>query len=78
LIERRVQQGGHGILDEVVVRRYNAGLINLRRLYLPLADVVAIYDNSDEGRTLIAERMPGAPLVVHDATRWAMIERVSQ
>jgi hypothetical protein len=27
------------------------------------------------GRKLIAERTPDAPLVVHDATRWAMIER---
>ena len=43
-----------------------------------LADVAAICDNSYEGRTLIAERVPGAPLVVHDAGRWAMIERASQ
>jgi predicted ABC-type ATPase len=42
-------------------------------LYLPLADVAAIYDNSDEGRTLIAERTPEASLVVYDTTRWAMI-----
>jgi len=60
-----------------VVRRYNAGLVNLRHLYLALADVAAIYDNSDEGRTLIAERMPNASLVVHDPARWAMVERVS-
>ena len=30
--------------------------------------VAAIYDNSDEGRTLIAERTPEASLVVYDAT----------
>jgi predicted ABC-type ATPase len=76
-VARRVRQGGHGIPDNVVVRRYNAGLVNLRHLYLPLADVAAIYDNSDEGRALIAERMPNASLVVHDPARWAMIERVS-
>jgi predicted ABC-type ATPase len=61
----------------VVVRRYWAGLANMRHLYLPLADVAAIYDNSDQGRVLIAERMPGAPLVVHDAIRWATIERTT-
>jgi predicted ABC-type ATPase len=49
----------------------------MRHLYLPLVDVAAIYDNSDEGRVLIAERTPGAPLVVHDATRWATIERTT-
>ncbi len=77
-VARRVRQGGHGVPRDVVVRRYWAGLINLRHLYLPLADVAAIYENSDEGRTLIAERTPDAPLVVHDPTRWAMIERAKR
>jgi predicted ABC-type ATPase len=77
-VARRVRQGGHAISDDVVVRRYKAGLLNLRRLYLPLADVAAIYDNSDETLLLIAERIPGVPFVVHDTTRWTMIERASQ
>ena len=74
-VARRVRQDGHDVPRDVVVRRYWAGLINLRHLYLPLADVAAIYENSDEGRTLIAERTPDASLVVHDPMRWAMIER---
>jgi predicted ABC-type ATPase len=77
-VARRVREGGHGIPSNVVIRRYNAGLANLRRLYLPLADIAAIYDNSDEGRVLIAEQLPDVPLVVHDAIRWAMIERASR
>jgi predicted ABC-type ATPase len=76
-VARRVRQGGHGIAADVVVRRYWAGLSNMRQLYLPLADVAAIYDNSDEGRVLIAERTPETPLMVHEATRWAMIERAT-
>jgi predicted ABC-type ATPase len=74
-VARRVQEGGHGIPDDVVVRRYWAGLSNLRLLYLPLADIAVIYDNSDGQRTLIAERLPKGSLVVHDAGRWATIER---
>jgi predicted ABC-type ATPase len=50
----------------------------MRRLYLPLADVAAIYDNSDKGRTLIADRTPEASFVVYDTTRWTMIERATQ
>jgi predicted ABC-type ATPase len=76
-VARRVRGGGHAIPSNAVIRRYWAGLSNLRDLYLPLADVAAIYDNSDEGRTLIAERTPGAHLVLHDAARWAMIERAA-
>lgn len=74
-VARRVREGGHGIPDDVVVRRYWTGLINLRLLYLPLADVAVIYDNSDGQRTLIAERLSKGSLVVHDASRWAKIER---
>jgi predicted ABC-type ATPase len=48
-VARRVRGGGHSIPDEVVIRRYWAGLRNMRHLYLPLADVAATYDNSDEG-----------------------------
>ena len=74
-VARRVREGGHGIPGDVVVRRYWAGLSNLRLLYLPLADVAVIYDNSDGHRALIAERLPKGSLAVHDADRWAAIER---
>jgi len=75
-VARRVRQGGHRIPSEVVIRRWKAGIANMRDFYLPLADAAAIYDNSDAGRILIAERTPEAPLVVYDAVRWAMIEKV--
>jgi predicted ABC-type ATPase len=74
-VARRVREGGHGIPENVVVRRYWAGLAGMRHYYFPLVDVAAIYDNSDDGRTLVAERTPDASLVVHDATRWANINR---
>lgn len=73
-VRRRVRSGGHAIPSEVVVRRYWAGLINMRARYLALADVAAIYDNSDRGRILVASKSAGASLDVHDAKRWAMIE----
>jgi predicted ABC-type ATPase len=54
-----------------------AGLANMRHHYLPVADLASIYDNSDEGRVLIAERTPQEALFVHDAARWAMIEKAA-
>ena len=77
-VARRVRQGGHHIPDDVVVRRYRLGLLNMRRLYFPLADVAGIYDNSDYEQTLIVQRSPAAGLVVHDAGLWAMIERLTE
>lgn len=74
-VARRVREGGHAIPTDVVIRRWKAGLANMRHLYLPLSDGAQIHDNSDRTRILIAERTPEAPLVVHDASRWAMIEK---
>jgi len=73
-VARRVSGGGHAIPPEVVVRRYWAGLANMREFYLPLADVAIIYDNSDKSLTLIAERTTNSALIIHDQARWAMIE----
>lgn len=77
-VAKRVRAGGHGIPDEVVVRRYSAGLRNMWHLYLPLVDVGLIYDNSDKGRVLIAEKTPETPLLVHDPKRWALIEEATR
>ena len=75
-VARRVSQGGHGIPDDVVVRRYWAGLRNLSQLYLPFADIALIYDNSDEGRELIVE-LTAKRLTVHDSARWKSIEEAT-
>jgi predicted ABC-type ATPase len=50
----------------------------MRDLYLPLADIALIYDNSDNGRVLIAARSPDEPLVIHDEDRWHKIEEVAR
>jgi len=73
-VARRVSQGGHRIPDEVVVRRYSAGLRNMRDLYVPLADMALIYDNTNERGDLIASRQLNGPFEVHDRIRWASIE----
>jgi predicted ABC-type ATPase len=49
----------------------------MRHRYLPLADIGLIYDNSDEGRILIAESAP-ATLLVLEPLRWRLIEEASQ
>ena len=72
-VARRVAQGGHAVPNGVVVRRYAAGLKNLQRLYLPIADIAYIYDNTDKGGILIAEHQPGQALVVCDDRRWRQI-----
>ena len=73
-VARRVSEGGHGVPDLIVARRYAAGIRNMRRLYLQLVDIGLIYDNSDGSGLLIAEHSLNSTLIVHDRIRWSQIE----
>ncbi len=77
-VAQRVAEGGHGIPLDVIHRRYQAGVRNLRDLYLPLADEAEIYDNSVNPRLLIAEKRRGQDLTIRDGLRWKMIEEVTR
>jgi len=54
-VRQRVKAGGHHIPDEVVHRRFHAGLRNLESLYKPLVDEWAVYDNSGATPKLVEE-----------------------
>jgi predicted ABC-type ATPase len=59
-VARRVKQGGHNIPDDVVRRRYENGIRNMFKLFIPIVNKWTIYDNSDytEGRSImIAEKL---------------------
>lgn len=44
-VSERIAQGGHGIPEDVVRRRYLAGLHNFHRLYRQAVDSWALYDS---------------------------------
>lgn len=50
----RVSEGGHNIPTDVIARRYSRGIENLFKIYIPLCDEWAVFDNSDELPDLIA------------------------
>ena len=53
----RVRMGGHHVPEETIRRRYRAGRRNFFRLYMPLATIWRMYDNSYvEDMRLIAGR----------------------
>ena len=54
-VRRRVSLGGHHVPDDVVSRRYHAGLKNFRDLYAPAVDVWELWDNQEE-QPLMIER----------------------
>ena len=77
-VARRVSQGGHHIPDDVIRRRYRAGLWNMRHLYLPLAhEAFVLQSNRDGASRLIARRTAGSRLIVLDKEIWARIEELT-
>ncbi len=55
-VQNRVNFGGHNIPKDVIYRRYFKGLQNFFKLYQPIADSWAFYDNSKFGNPdIIAE-----------------------
>lgn len=54
-VRSRVENGGHSIPKDVIIRRYYRGLSNLINIYYSLADNWFILDNSTAESQLIAE-----------------------
>ncbi len=53
-VAERVSKGGHDIPEEIIRRRYTAGINNLFKLFMPVVDYWAIFDNSQADRLKIA------------------------
>lgn len=52
-VAQRVRQGGHDIQEDTIRRRFAAGRTNFERLYAPLVDAWALYDNGGSEPVLI-------------------------
>lgn len=53
-VAERVSKGGHDIPKDTIKRRYAAGINNLFKLFMPIVDYWAIFDNSETPRKNIA------------------------
>lgn len=76
-VRQRVSTGGHSIPDDVVVRRYQAGLKNFTALYQSLVDYWIFIDNSGQQFSLIAEGGRASNMIIHNSTIWQKIQESS-
>jgi len=53
-VKQRVAEGGHNIPEDVIKRRYNAGMHNLIHLYMNICDAIFVFDNSNWDEQMIA------------------------
>jgi len=78
-VAERVRQGGHDVPEEVIRRRFLAGLSNFFTLFEPVADSWQMFDNAQlGGLKLIAERRPGSAAVVNDERAWLRLKELAQ
>jgi predicted ABC-type ATPase len=55
LVHPRVAAGGHNVLEDVIRRRFDAGLRNFSQVYKPLVDEWVLYDNSGDEPVRLGE-----------------------
>lgn len=66
-VAERVCHGGHNIPEEIIRRRYVAGISNLFRLFIPEADYCIIYDNTKQPRQKVASYQKRAlPVIANE------------
>src|SRR5262245_27849472 len=76
-VAERVRQGGHDVPEQVVRRRFVAGLQNFFEVYRTIVDGWHMYDNSTvTGPRLIAHGAAGAPSMVADQAVWRRLEEL--
>lgn len=73
-VAKRVSLGGHNIPEDVIYRRYEAGLQNLFRLYMPICDYWALYDNSNCPANKLACGGIGKPTQVVDGEMFSKMK----
>ena len=71
-VARRVEEGGHNIPEDVIRRRYYAGLKNLFGIYSHIVDRWVIIDNNTCPSVVVAEMENGINRI-HDFDRYQRI-----
>ncbi len=72
-VNRRVREGGHYVPPDTVRRRYQHGIANFVRLYLPLATRWRVYDNSGPEGRIVASGRVNEPARIFEKRAWSRI-----
>lgn len=73
-VQTRVEEGGHNIPVDTIVRRYYAGLKNLFDLYENICDLILLYDNSKSNPELIFEKSIGNSDIIYNNEKFKQIK----
>ncbi|WP_255567381.1 zeta toxin family protein [Dyadobacter linearis] len=74
-VAMRVRKGGHSIPNETIIRRYQRGLDNLFRLYMPICDNWLIVSNASASPSTIAIGGRDNEITVTNEDIWQQISQ---
>ena len=77
-VKTRVFEGGHDIPKPVIIRRYDAGLRNLFKLYIPICDYWMLFDNSRPDLKLVAEGYTDQEITIKNSRTFSIIKDKAQ
>lgn len=72
-VRTRVSEGGHHIPTDVIIRRFEHGLRNLFRLYMPIVDEWIFVNNSSIPFRTIAHGT-ATEAVIHEEKTWSQLK----
>ena len=73
-VSERVANGGHNIPQDVINRRYVAGISNLFNLFMQEVDSWVIFDNSENPRKQIASGGRNADTVIDEVLLYSKMQ----
>lgn len=75
-VRMRVSEGGHNITEDIIIRRYYAGLKNLINLYKDKVDYWLLIDNSKTEPEVVAEGQGIQEYQIKNAQKWTIIQNL--
>jgi len=75
-VQTRVEEGGHNIPTDTIVRRYYSGLRNLFNLYYNWCDLILLYDNSKSNPELLFEKSTGNSEIIYNKDKFQQIQLI--
>jgi predicted ABC-type ATPase len=76
-VATRVSEGGHHIQEDVIVRRYSRGLVNLTNIFTQICDYWIVIDNSAVPYKVIAEGSINFLVTIYENEIWNKIKMVN-
>lgn len=76
-VRTRIIEGGHGLPDDVIERRYTRGLKNLFKIYIPLVNNVLLFDNSLGLNEIIATKSDRTVWEIKNQQAWDQLNSMS-